>query len=76
MSLIENERRKYRATFLNTVAAGCITAGVIAPAFALVIGVPGTAERTAIIVLVSVIWLLVAIILHLIVHAILGGLKE
>jgi hypothetical protein len=76
MSLIRNERIKYFATFLNAVAGGSITAGVIAPIFAVVIGVPGSAERTPIIVLLSVIWLLIAVILHLIVQAILGGLRE
>ena len=73
MGLILNERIRYFTTFLNTVAGGSITAGVIAPVFAVVIGVPGSAERTPIIVLLSVISLLIAVILHLIVQTIPEG---
>jgi hypothetical protein len=75
MSLVHNERIKYFATALNGVAVGCITAGVIAPIIAVVI-VPGAGERTSIIVLLSVIWLLLAIFLHSLVQAVLGRLKE
>lgn len=76
MSLVHNERIKYLATALNGVAIGSITAGVIAPIFAVVIGVPGAVERTPIIMLLSVIWLLLAVVLHFVVQAILGRLKE
>jgi hypothetical protein len=75
MSLVHNERIKYFATALNGVAVGCITAGVIAPIIAVAI-VPGAADRTPIIVLLSVIWLLIAFALHTLVQVVLGRLKE
>ena len=40
MSLIRNERTKYLATLLNTVAAATVVAGVVAPLVALSYGVP------------------------------------
>jgi hypothetical protein len=75
MSLIYNERIKYFATALNGVAVGCITAGVIAPIIAVAV-VPGASDRTSIILLLSIIWLLLAMFLHAMVQAILGRLKE
>ena len=62
MSLVYNERIKYLATALNGVAVGCITAGVIAPIIAISIGAPGGVERISILVLLSVIWVLLAVI--------------
>lgn len=75
MSLIHNEGIKYFATALNGVAVGCITAGVIAPIIAVAL-VPGASDRTSVILLLSVIWLLLAMFLHGMVQAVLGKHKE
>ena len=40
MSLIHNERVKLSATWLNTLAATTIAAGVVAPLVAVVFGLP------------------------------------
>jgi hypothetical protein len=37
MSLVQNEKAKLRATFLNNVGVGCISTGVVAPTFALLL---------------------------------------
>lgn len=74
MSLIHNERVKYLATLVNTVAGGTIVAGVIAPLVAFTYGVPGPAG-SAFAIAVSVIWLLTGAALHYAVRIILGRLR-
>lgn len=74
MSLIHNERTKYLATLVNTVAAACIVAGVVAPMAALTFGSPGpTASLWT--VLISVVWLSTGFALHFAVRIILGRLR-
>jgi hypothetical protein len=75
MSLVQNEKAKLRATFLNNVGVGCITAGVIAPTFALLL-TQAVLSRTVIIVLISVIWFLIGLLLHFIGQATLERIKE
>ena len=53
MSLIRNERLKLLAPFMNGVAVGCVTTGVVAQTFTLVVG--GAGERTLTISLLCVI---------------------
>ena len=75
MSLIQNEKAKLHATFLNNVGVGCITAGVVAPTFALLLTeIPSS--RLLTITLVSVIWFLVGLLLHSWGQATLERMKE
>lgn len=74
MSLIHNERTKYLATFVNTVAAGTIIAGVVAPLIAFTFGMPGPISG-GFAIAVSLVWLLVGAALHAMVRIILGRLQ-
>lgn len=74
MSLIHNERMKYLATLVNTVASATIVAGVIAPLVAFTYGVPGPAG-SAFTIVVSLVWLFTGAALHYAVRVILGRLK-
>lgn len=74
MSLIHNERTKYLATFVNTVAAGTIIAGVVAPLIPFTFGMPGPISG-GFAIAVSLVWLLVGAALHAMVRIILGRLQ-
>jgi hypothetical protein len=52
MNLIHNERTKLLATALNNAAVGCFTAGVISLIIALTLDVPGSRERSEMVVLI------------------------
>ncbi|MDB5557832.1 MAG: hypothetical protein JWQ36_766 [Enterovirga sp.] len=73
--LVFNERAKYLATFINTVAAASVAAGVIAPLVAFSYGVPGPIGG-ALAIVVSLAWLCCGAVLHLLVRAVLGRLRE
>lgn len=75
MNLAYNERVKYGATLINTVAAACLVAGVVAPLVALTFGVPGPIAGTTA-AFVSVVWFLIGLSLHLLVRFVLGKLRE
>jgi phytoene dehydrogenase-like protein len=75
MNLVHNERIKYFATLLNTIAAAAIAAGVIAPLVALTYGVPGPIGGSAAIV-ISLAWLVTGVVLHIGLQAMLGRLRE
>ena len=74
MSLVHNERTKYLATLVNTVAATSIGGGVIAPLVAVTYGVPGPIGGYGTL-LVSVAWFGTGIALHFGVRRILGRLR-
>lgn len=74
MSLVHNERIKYLATLVNTVASATIVAGVIAPLIAFTYGVPGPGGG-AFAIAISVVWLLTGAALPYAVRAILGRLR-
>jgi hypothetical protein len=74
MSLVHNERTKYLATLLNTVAAGTILAGVVAPIIAFTFGMPGPISGSFA-MLISSVWLLTGAVLHYVVRRILGRLQ-
>ena len=72
-NLVHNERVKYTATFLNTIAIACVVVGVVTPvqqAMANPLGVPLWALA------VAGGWLLVGAVLHLGVRRLLGRLRE
>jgi hypothetical protein len=73
-TLVHNERTKLTASWLSTIGAAAIAAGVIAPIVASV-GVPGYSVGLGL-VIVSGIWLLTGIGLHLVARRILGELKS
>ena len=77
MSLIENERTKLTATYLNTAATGCLGAGVVAPLAAAVFGLagPGLPISTLTLGLGILIFLVASILLHLAARYVLKGLK-
>lgn len=77
MSLIQNERVKLLANALNSAATSSFAVGVLAPIAAAFysIGGPPRVSLTAII-LGTIIWLALAIALHLAARRVLGGLRE
>ena len=76
MSLVQNERTQLLASALNGAAVGSITAGLIAPIIATVLGLPGTQERFGTIVFVILFWLSAGQNLRMIGQFVLGRLKE
>lgn len=76
MSLIENERTKLLANALDRASTACVTVGVLAPVAAVIYGASATALAVWAFVLGGVIWLLVAIVLHMVARWVLGGLKS
>ena len=75
MSLIHNERRKLTATLLNGVAIAMMATGFVAPVVAVSYGV-SNAPLSLFLVGTAAVWFFVALGLHLVARAILGGLKE
>ena len=77
MSKVTDERIKLTAHVLNSAAAGAFVTGVIAPLVAAFYGVPGPAEAGFWrLLLATVIWILVAVCLHMVARALLGRLRE
>jgi MFS-type transporter involved in bile tolerance (Atg22 family) len=74
MSLIHNDPLKLTATLMNSVAAAVFITGVVAPLVALSYDLPGT-NRGPAAALVSLIWILAALGIHLLARALLGKLK-
>jgi hypothetical protein len=56
VSQVHNERLKYLATLVNTVAAALITVGAVAPIVAVSYGVPGPIGG-GFALLISLVWL-------------------
>ncbi|BCM86274.1 hypothetical protein [Methylobacterium indicum] len=77
MSLIDKERTKLTATYLNTAAGGLFTAGVIAPVVAATFGVSGAAGGPSALTLAGgvAIFLGCSVGLHLLARTVLKGLK-
>ena len=65
MTVIDNEQTKLTATALNNVAVAFIIAGFVGPAVAVGYGTMPF-PNTGVTVLLSVVWLLIGVILHLI----------
>jgi hypothetical protein len=74
MSLIHNERIKLTAALMNTVASAVFITGVLAPLVAVSYGLPGPIRGFAA-ALISLIWILAALGIHLLARALLGKLK-
>jgi hypothetical protein len=74
VNLVYNEKTKLTASWLSTLGAAAIAAGVFAP-FVASVTVPGYSVGWGL-VTVSGIWLLTGIALHLVARRLLGGLKS
>ena len=73
--LVHNERVKYTATFVNTIALGCIVVGVVTPLQRLLDqGLEGTIPVGS--ALATAGWLITGFALHWLVRWILGRLRE
>jgi len=75
MSLIENERTKLTATWLNNLAVASIVAGWLSPVAGMVYGLTNPPRDIVILISLSIAWLLAGLVLHLIARAHLGRLK-
>lgn len=75
MSLVHNERTKLTATWLNTLASASIAAGGISPLVAILYGFSQPHQEMGITALLSLIWILAGIGLHIVARLVLGRLK-
>ena len=76
MSAVHNERTKLTASLLNTAAGFSLTAGGIGPLVAVsygVAGAPGFGAGT--LSLIILVWIVVAVGLHMLARYVLGSLK-
>ena len=77
MSLIDNERRKLTATFLNNVAVTIVGTGLVAPFFAILYGLSNlTMDQVRFFGLAAPGWVLIGYGAHRLALAVLGGLRE
>jgi len=77
MNLVHNERIKYLATWLNTIASAAVILGVVTPLAAGFYGASGSyAPSPLTLILGALIWLFSGLALHLAVRRILGRLRE
>jgi hypothetical protein len=77
LSKIADERAKLTANVLNASAAGVFVTGVIAPLVAAFYGIAGPSDASLrSIVVATLIWVSVAVGLHLLALAVLGRLSE
>jgi hypothetical protein len=71
---VHNERIKYTATFLNTIAVGCVALGALTPIAAMMEGVArGTDPRLTLVRVGG--WIIAGGVLHLCVRWLLGRLR-
>ena len=75
MSAEADEQQKLTATWLNTLASGSVTAGVIAPIVSLQTGI-GNATLDSDFVSGSVLWFSVGVVLHIVACLCLIGFGE
>lgn len=77
MSLIDNERAKLSATFLNNIAVAVIGSGLIAPFFVVLYGLGNlSADQVRFFGLAAPGWVLLGGGLHYLARGALGRLKE
>lgn len=75
MGLVQNERHKLTANALNGIAVATMVAGAIAPLIAASYGF-ASAPADSFLAVVTAVWFLAAIIIHIIARMVLGGLQE
>jgi hypothetical protein len=72
-NLVHNERVKYTATFVNTIAIGCIIVGVLTPLQRIF---DGEGHIPPVTLIAAGCWLVSGAILHWAVRRFLGRLRE
>ena len=76
MFLVENERTKLTAAWLNTLATALIAAGAVAPAAAAFIGISALPIETGRVVVLAATCVLAGNGIHLGARRVLGSLRE
>ena len=77
MSLIQNERLKLTANWLNGLATGVVVTGAVAPVVAALYGVAGPSEAGYFeLALLGVAWLVAGFALLLVASKLLGRLQQ
>jgi hypothetical protein len=78
MSLIHNERWKLTATWVNAVGVGIVIAGSVTPIVALAYGLRAGPQPigAGTIIVLTLVWILIGLALHLMARALLGRLRE
>jgi hypothetical protein len=76
--LVAVERVKLSATFFNTLASGCVLAGIVIPATSILVGLapngaPASAGR---LILSAGVWLLTGAALHFFARRLLGAIAR
>jgi dipeptide/tripeptide permease len=78
LSLVHNERWKLTAAWINAVAAGTVIAGAVTPLVAIAYGLRADTQAisTGVVILLTLIWISVGIVLHLMARSTLGRLRQ
>ena len=78
VNLVDNERAKLTANWLNTLSAGTVIAGSVTPLVAIAYGLrPGAEPLDRLFIFaLSFGWIAIGVTLHLVARIILGRLKE
>ena len=76
MFLVENERVKLTASWLNALATALVAAGAFAPAAALLYGLSHLAISTESIFGIVILCLVAGLLLHVLGRIVLGRLRE
>ena len=76
MFLVENERTKLTASWLNSLAVAVIAAGVFAPAAALVYGLSQLSMSVGSVSGIVMVCFAIGLILHWLARLLLGRLRE
>jgi hypothetical protein len=76
MFLVENERTKLTATWLNTLATALIATGALAPAAAALIGISILPIAVSRVIVLAACCIVVGSAIHLASRRLLGSLRE
>ncbi|QUS40325.1 hypothetical protein RPMA_16880 [Tardiphaga alba] len=74
--VVQNERVKLLAGFMNTIAAAFLSAGCIGPALAFFYGLTPAGINGGILIIGSLACMLLSAALHFVGHLALGGIRE
>jgi Na+/melibiose symporter-like transporter len=75
MTLVHNEQTKLTASAVNTAATSCLAIGVLAPVVAALYGAGPAGGRIGYVAIGAVLWIILAVALHLLARQILKGLR-
>lgn len=74
--IVQNERAKLIAGFMNTIAAAFLSAGCIGPAVAFFYGLAPAGIGAGIFIIGSMACMLASALVHFVGHLALGGIRE